>query len=242
MNAEINGAGIRFKEYFEVAEARTDALRDEVYRIRHEVYCEDLAFEPQRADRRETDEYDVYSLHVLMRSVQTGEFMGCARVIQTRMDDRDYPLPFEKACAGALDRTLVDPAQLPRHAIGEVSRLAVVGRYRRRKGEQHRHVPVSEGDFGTLQQPRFPYILIGLYLGAVEIARQHGIEQLFVLTEERLASHFRKLGVDVQTIGTPIEHRGVRIPSLISVSRVIEELKPVVLPMYRAIAADLERR
>ncbi len=40
--------GIAFSHYFEIVPALTDALKDHVYAIRHQVYCEDLAYEPQR--------------------------------------------------------------------------------------------------------------------------------------------------------------------------------------------------
>jgi len=32
--------GKAFKQYFEIVPALSDALRDHVYRIRHQVYCE----------------------------------------------------------------------------------------------------------------------------------------------------------------------------------------------------------
>src|SRR5690606_33823020 len=53
------GAG--FSKYFKIEAAATDAIRDEVYRVRHEVYCEELKFEPERPDRREIDAYDAHS-------------------------------------------------------------------------------------------------------------------------------------------------------------------------------------
>ena len=74
---EIFNLGKAFRQYFEIVPAYSDALKDEVFRIRHQVYCEELAFEPQRPDRRETDDYDAQSLHLLIRSMQTGEIIGC---------------------------------------------------------------------------------------------------------------------------------------------------------------------
>ena len=233
--------GNAFKQYFEIIPAFSDALKDEVYRVRHQVYCEDLEFEPPRPDGRELDEHDANSLHLLMRSIRTNEFVGCTRIVRTRPKDPQYRLPFEKTCAEILDRSIIDPAKLPRYNIAEVSRLAVVASYRRRKGEGNSPIGISREDFGTPKQLRFPFIPIGLYLATTELARLNGIDTVFVLTEERLASHFSKLGFNLQVIGGPIEHHGTRIPSMMSVSGTIKSMRDNLRPLYRTIAADIER-
>ncbi len=238
---DIANLGNAFKQYFEIVPAYSDMLKDEVYRIRHQVYCEDLNFESSKPDRRETDEHDSHSLHLLMRSVKTGEFIGCSRIVRPPVDDPGYQLPFEKKCASVLDRTIIDPAKLPRHTIAEVSRLAVVSAYRRRKGEASKPLGITKDDFGPFDLPRFPYISVGLYLGTTELARRHGMETLFVLTEERLASHFRKLGVKVEAIGRPIEHRGTRTPSMMSVRGIINDIRSIIRPLYHSIVADIEK-
>jgi N-acyl amino acid synthase of PEP-CTERM/exosortase system len=232
--------GNAFHQYFEIVPALTSELKKEVYRVRHQVYCEDLKFEPTRRDGLETDEHDANSLHLLMRSVRTGEFIGCTRLVRPRLDDPDYELPFEKTCAGVLDRSLVNLSKLPRHRIAEVSRLAVVSGYRRRKGEANSPISLADVDHDE-KSPRFPYIPIGLYLGTTELARLYGIETLFVLTESRLASHFGKLGVKLQVIGNPIEHHGARVPSMMNVHEIIRDIRNIIRPLYHAIAADLAK-
>ncbi len=122
--------------------------------VRHQVYCEDLEFESVRPDRREIDEHDPYSLHLLMRSVKTNEFVGCTRIVRPRPENPDYPLPFETTCAATLDRSIIDPAQLPRQRIAEVSRLAVISRYRRRKGEANSAIGISRRRFWHCQSNR----------------------------------------------------------------------------------------
>lgn len=233
--------GIAYKQYFEIVPALSDALKDEVFRVRHQVFCEELAFEPLRPDRRESDEYDAHAIHVLIRSVKSGAFIGCTRLIRASPSDPLYPLPFEKICKDVLDRTIVDPARLPRDTICEVSRLAVVSQFRTRRGEDKSAVPISDQDFGTVEQPRFPYIPIGLYLAATELARLNGIRTCFVLTEERLASHFRKIGFDPQVIGGAVEHRGQRIPSMMVPTVIINHLRGILRPLYDAIAEDIAK-
>lgn len=238
---ELFNLGHAYKQYFQVVPALTDALRDQVYRIRHAVYCEDLQFEQSRPDGREFDLYDAQSLHLLIRSVKSGEFVGCTRIICTAPADPAAPLPFEIACTETLDRTLVDPASLPRNSIAEVSRLAVIAKFRRRKRDDKANsFSITDSDFSErTEQPRFPYIPIALYLGTIELARLHRIKTLFVLTERRLATHFKRLGVNIQGIGGPIEHRGERVPSMLDIEEIITNMKAIARPLYRVIADEV---
>jgi N-acyl amino acid synthase of PEP-CTERM/exosortase system len=238
---EVLALSSNFKKYFEVVPAFSLLLKEEVYRIRHAVFCEELRFEPERPDRRESDEYDRHSMHLLIRNVHTGEFVGCTRMILRRPEDPQYPLPFEKICQASIDRTRVDPAKLPRDCIAEISRLAVISRFRNRSGEGKHAIALSDSDFATKPHPRFPYIPVGLYLGTVELARLHGITTLFMLTETRLSVHFQKLGAKLQSIGSPVEHRGQRVPSMMKTSDVITNMRALFRPLYRTIGAQVDQ-
>jgi len=229
-----------FEQYFEVVPATTPELTDAAHRVRHQVYCRELGWEPVRPDGRETDAYDPYSLHCLLRSVRTGEDVGCVRIIRAKPDEPAFLLPFERACANTLDRSIIDPQKLPRATIAEVSRLAVIGKYRRRQGEQQQRVAMSDADYGTFRQPRFPYVPVGLYLGMLEMARLHTIDTLFILTEPWLAAHFGRLGVKMRQIGGPIEHRGLRVPSVMHVSEITRRMSFFIRPLYRSIAAKVQ--
>ena len=233
--AARGGLAASFKTRFQVVPALNDTLKDEVYRLRHSVYCEDLHWEPLRPDGREIDAYDAQSIALIMKHIGTGEYIGCARLVRPSVEDPAALLPFESFCRESLDSAIFDFAAAPRDKVAEVSRLAIIAKYRRRQGEAPKPVPVSGSDFGTERVPRFPYILVGLYLGVVAIAKLRGIETLFVLTEPRLAGHFRRLGVEIRQIGKPVEHRGMRVPSVMSVSDIIIGLNPYVRPIYDEI-------
>jgi len=230
-----------FCSRFEVIPAVSDALVEQVYRVRHRVYCEELGFEAIRPNAQERDDYDDHSVHLLLREAGEGLPVGCARLVRPKLTNPSAPLPFEEFCAASLDRSIVDPARLPRSTIAEVSRLAVLSEFRRRQGEAAQPAPLSEGDFGTYQYPRFPYILVSLYLGLVAVASIHGIESLFMLTEPRLAAHFAKLGVTVRHIGSPIEHRGLRIPSMMNVSEIVSGLNEYCRPLYFELLDEVAR-
>lgn len=238
--SEILNLGAGFQKYFEVVPAHNEALRRSVYRIRHEVYCRELGFEPLRPDGLETDDYDRHSLHCLLRTADGAHDVGCVRIVLARPEDPAHPLPFERTCAASLDRSIVDPAKLDRSRIAEVSRLAVARQFRRRKGEDARPFALAEEDFGDAAKPRFPYIPLGLYLGMIALARRQGIETLFVLTEPRLAGHLSRLGVKIRQIGGPVDHRGVRIPSMMSVEGIIKGMNRLARPLYRVIEKEID--
>lgn len=232
--------GVGFKKYFEAVAATTPALREEVFRIRHEVYCRELGFEPLRDDGMETDDFDRHALHCLLRRTDGGPAVGCIRLILADPDNPAAPLPFETTCTASLNRDIVDPAALPRDTIAEVSRLAVLSRYRRRKGETGQPFAIADSDFSGPAQPRFPYIPVGLYLGMITLAQHHGIETLFVLTEPALVRSLSPLGVKVRQIGGAVQHRGTRVPSTMSVAGIVKGLNPLLRPLYDVIRHEIE--
>jgi N-acyl amino acid synthase of PEP-CTERM/exosortase system len=230
-----------FNRFFRMAPASSEAEKNDVFFIRHDVYARELGFEPVRPDQRESDAYDAHSLHCLMRTAEAvPRLVGCARVVLTNPQAPEALLPFEKACRDSLDRSVIDPSALPRGRIAEVSRLAVLSDFRRRRGEQQREVTIDVGDFGDSTQPRFPYIPVGLYMASVMLAAQQGVEHLFTLTEPRLAEHFSKLGVKIRPIGAPVEHRGMRVPSVIHVPEVEGSIRLMIRPLWKAVAAHMQ--
>lgn len=232
--------GKGFSSYFEVRPALDDAGRNQVYAIRHEVYCEELGYEAMREDRKESDEYDRHSVHCLLRtSDESHTLVGCTRLVLARPEDPDYPLPFEKACKANLDCHTVDSRTLPRDTIAEVSRLAVRPTYRRRRGEKHTDAILKDRDFGSGDSPRFPFIPVGLYLGTMALAECYGIQKVFVITEPRLAAHLCRLGFSIVEIGPPIEHRGTRVPSVMDVSASKESIRSLVRPMWEVIREQI---
>ena len=242
MNATENSLdlGIGFSRYFDLVPALDRDACESVFRIRHDVYCRDLGYEPVREDGLETDEYDRHSLHCLLRTAGPEKVpVGCARIVLARPEDPSYPLPFERTCAATLDRSIIDPARVPRERVTEVSRLAVLSQFRRRKGEEGRPVAIGDEDFGTILHSRFPFIPVGLYLGSIALALHHGIDHLFMLTEPRLALHFRKIGFVIDQIGGPVEHRGTRVPSLLRAEETVEGLRSNLRGMYEVINASI---
>lgn len=240
-SAQTLDLGLGFSQYFDLVPAVDQDSCQTVFRIRHDVYCRDLGYERVRVDGLETDDYDRHSLHCLLRTAGPEKVpVGCVRIVLAKPEDPASPLPFERTCAATLDRSIIDPAQVPRGRMTEVSRLAVVSRFRRRKGEENKPFSIGEQDFGSVLHARFPFIPVGLYLGSIALALHHGIDHLFMLTEPRLAMHFRRIGFVIDQIGGPVEHRGVRIPSLLRAVETVEGLRSNLRGMYDVIDSSIK--
>jgi N-acyl amino acid synthase of PEP-CTERM/exosortase system len=229
---------------FRVVPAFSDVLEDEVFRIRHQVFCEELTLFPRRPDRRETDEFDERAVQLLLKHTLSDEFIGCVRVVKGRSNDPSALLPFESVCRDRIDKTLLDLDKLPRNLVGEVSRLGVIGKFRRRKGEDKSPVPLgAEAGMGDVDpaanRRQFPHILVALYLGAYAIAQREGIEYLFTFTELRLFNHLIKLGLPIRVIGPSIEHKGLRVPAVLNVSSIASGLNPSIQAIYAPIVRDI---
>lgn len=147
-----------FLQYFEVVPALTEDLIKEAQKIRHEVYCKELGWEAEDKDGLEKDSYDSHSLHCLLKSVKTGKFIGCIRVILPSHAEQEPMLPFQKVCAIGLNTGHPDPVELANDTTAEVSRLAIIAEYRRRKNEQGCPVAINDSDYAFDERRKFPYI------------------------------------------------------------------------------------
>lgn len=245
MSAELvpGNLGDSFSKYFEVVPALDEAVKREAFFVRHEVYCKDLHFEAERETRQETDPYDAQSMHCVLRTRgENARPVGCVRLIRTNPEDPAAPLPFEKYCKDTLDRTIIDPAKLPRAAVAEVSRLAVISDFRRRKDEQDKPVSISDDDFRSNgPASRFPFIPVSLYLACVAISLRENLHHVFVLTEPRLAMHFARIGFDIRQVGGGIDHRGLRVPSYLRPDKIAQDMKPMMRPLYDVVKNSIDR-
>ena len=85
-------APIRFSvtwRSFHISIATTSAERDLAFRIRHDVFLDELLQRP-RADGLERDDFDDQCDHILVRHLATGEAVGTARLNCSTQNDRFY--------------------------------------------------------------------------------------------------------------------------------------------------------
>jgi N-acyl amino acid synthase of PEP-CTERM/exosortase system len=218
----------RFETYFSVVAANTADLLEKVYQLRHQVYCEELGYEQQRASQLEHDEYDKRSIHCLLfhRSSQT--YVGCVRLILADSQKPEVPFPFERACGESLEWDFDSSAATSRRKYGEISRLAIAANFRRRRGEASVANGGSDSFDARVEDERrlFPSVALGLYLAITAMGLNQGLEGVFAMMEPRLARQLRRFGIHFQQVGAEVQHRGIRAPFFISRDNLFNNLKP----------------
>lgn len=232
-----------FHEYFLPMLANTPEQRAQAFRIRYDVYCREFGFESpeEHPDGMETDAYDAQSIHCLLIHQPSSRAAGCVRLVLADPNDPNAPLPFEKHCAQSLDRGLSDGLLANRTAIGEISRLAVISQFRRRRHEDRS--PEGNPDaagYSLVEQRQFPFIAVGLYLSAASTGMLTGLEGVFAMMEPRLARHLSRYGIRFTQVGQVTDYHGPRAPFYITRDDLLHGLKPEISALLDVIKQDLE--
>ncbi len=257
-----------FYEFFRVIPVDNDALRDIAYRIRYQVYCEELGFEDSNRfpDGREIDSFDRHSEHCLLLHRQTNRYVGCVRLVLPDPDN-SRPLPFEIACGAGLDSSVIELAKRSRGSYAEISRLALCPDYRRRRtmwssngnaramNVHMREEPRDSSQSGaSFRRPHvnlrrehrpavsreFQLMGLGLYLAGAALALNTGLRSVFAMMEPRLARRLRHLGIHFRQVGDVVEYRGLRGPFQITRDGLFSELCPGLRSLLDILVADLQ--
>lgn len=218
--------GQHFHRYFDLIPATTADICDRVFQLRYQVYCEELGFEDASAfpDGREKDGVDPHALHCLLVHKPTGLSAGCFRLILC--PDAEYRLPFEIACGEHLDHSEWHPRELAYDQFGEISRLAVHQHFRRRNGEHHTPIGVTNGGLHDDAPRQYPLVATGLFLGSTALAIHLGLERVYVMMEPRLGRLLRSCGIVFKQVGEVINYHGQRGPFMITRDLIYQHLPP----------------
>jgi len=229
-----------FTQFLEPQVAITDDLRDEVFKIRHNVYCEELAFEAVKEEGIEQDEFDPQSIFSMIKHKPSNIYTSCVRLVKSTMADE--LLPIEKYCIDAIQDKELHPSNFKREEIAEISRLAVKADFRRRKTDQFKGSAIgaiSETTYSETELRCFPFIAIGLYMSAATMAINTGTKHVYVMMEPRLARSMKFVGIKFHQLGEAIDYHGLRAPYYINPSIFMSNLSPGFKSLYHAIEYDI---
>lgn len=198
---------------------------DQAAYVRHEVFCREKWWEKVQESGIEQDQYDAYAFPIVLFQKNTESPIACTRLIQA--DGWDIPV-----------EQYIGPIKTDREKSAEVSRLAVIGDFRRRKNEQEKVIPEERPD---PIQWRFPMVTVGVYLALIASANENNIEYLYFLVEPSLFKNLEKLGAKPVQIWFPVNHKWIRIPCMIQVSEMIENLPWWSKPIWNSVNEQLRK-
>lgn len=209
-----------FNGYFEMVPASTDTLKQEVYKLRYQVYCIETGFEkPENCPGGvEVDEHDPQSIHYLIKHRKSGLYVATTRLILPDVKNFDEKFPIESHC-------VIDNVEaikgIPRRELAEVSRFCVSKECKKRKKEYGTLTGISaETDMTFTEDERrtFPHITIALIACLIKISAEHHIKYWYAVMEPALLRFLSTLGIYFTHIGPLADYHGKRQPCVIKVS------------------------
>jgi N-acyl amino acid synthase of PEP-CTERM/exosortase system len=232
-----------FHEYFSIHIADTIDLKNEVFKLRYDVYCAELGYEKDCPIDCEKDNFDEYSIHVLIKHTPSGIYAGCVRLVTPPPQNPKALLPFEANCSQSFDPKKVAFLREGENIkVGEVSRLAVLSRFRLRgsdakspDGINSERMPIEICMEGMRY---FPFIAVALYFAATSIVRYHKIKYAVVMMEIRLARLLKLSGINFIQLGETIDYHGQRALFYIEPT-FIDDLKPELKELYNSVDQQL---
>lgn len=215
---------------FEIVRADTDSLKEQVFRLRYQVFCEEHNCDSidSYGDGILIDPHDDHSVHFLLRHKETGEVAGATSVVMPREDRDGHSFPVQQIC----DHPLLHMPQETRR-LCEISRLCMAPRFRRRP-EDGRFLPAYyPQDWGlkfnhgkvTYIRRRIPYAPLGLLRAAFETAlSSHLMDCVCVIESEQLRT-LQELGMSYRVLGPRLQGRVSFQPVIFNIKIALDTMR-----------------
>lgn len=216
-----------FDKHFEAVLADCEEGKRVHYKIRYQVYCIEAGYEDSRAfaGGEEKDEWDEHSVHFLVRSKHTGQWIAAMRLI---LPDDKGRHPVFQFCD--IDNSIAD--RTAGSTSGEISRLCIVDSFRRRlppgrtEAEPFHLASSAHSAHAQLRERcKEPLIVLGLFRAAAQYSREHGIPYWYFLTTSALARMLKRMHINMSKVGASCVHNGERHPFLIDLRDAIERAR-----------------
>ncbi len=216
-----------FNQYFEMVPAVSKELKDEVYKLRYQVYCIEIAgYKPDDyPDKREYDEYDRHSIHFLILHRGTGEYIATTRLILPDLASPDKLFPLEANCE--IDNITV-MKHINRANLAEASRFCISKAFKKRKNNPDglkSTVPDHYGNqafFSLEERKTFPYLSFGLIACLIKGCYENDVSHFYGTLEPAWFRFLSSAGIHFTKIGPLADYHGLRWPGIIKVSDLLD--------------------
>jgi len=199
---------------------------EQVFRLRHQVYCIEHTYEQasasgdgQQGDGQESDAWDCRARHLLLRHRDSGVALATARLILADKQDLCSAFPAEDHAGINASRFSDSMLFLPRSSTAEVSRFAI-SRAARQALRDSGAIPasISERDLSH-------WITLRLIHGLVTLSREHRVLHWYTMMEGGFIRLLRGLGMHFEPVSGAIEFHGRRFVALDSVDQLMGGMK-----------------
>jgi N-acyl amino acid synthase of PEP-CTERM/exosortase system len=226
-----------FNEYFEMVPAISKELKNEVYKLRYQVYCIENNFESpsQFPDKMEHDDYDQQSVHYLIRHRKSGEYAATTRLILPDANNPEKLFPLELHCE--IDNFAVMQS-INRDQLGEVSRFCVSKAFKKRKHERNTLAAISSDlqyDFTLNERRTFPHLTLALIACFIKASHKNDVHYLYATMEPSLIRFVSAFGINFIKIGPLGDYHGPRWPAVIKISDMLDGIAEKNLDIWNFI-------
>lgn len=230
-----------YQNYFYAVKANTPDLLEQAYHVRYQVYCEELKkLSPNSENEfQESDEWDHDAIHAVLGYKKDKKPIGNIRII-TLEGGTEKKLPIELYYKKEFDFKGSGITTLREGKTGEVSRMALISRFRRRPSDKNYSLNnnMRENDH---ENRRFStnYLPMCLTFAGLALLIEQKLDYGVALMEPRLAKLLVRFGINLKQIGQPIDHFGLRAPFLIFPENSYQNLTPEYQCLYDVIRSEL---
>ena len=226
-----------FNKYFEMVPALSDELKNEVYKLRYQVFCIDTKiFNSQHyPNGLEFDEFDQQSVHYLIRHRKSGDYAATARLILPDFNNPEKLFPLELYCE--IDEVaMMQPIQ--RKNMGEISRFCVSKSFKNRKNETHTLEGIGSDwqDYFTTDERRtFPHISLALMACIIKASYENDIYYAYGAMEPSFFRFLSALGINLIKIGPSVDYHGERWPALVKATYLLDSITEKNLDIWNLL-------
>ncbi len=228
-----------FDKYFEMVQAISDDLKNEVYKLRYQVYCIENEFlNPEHyPDDLEFDDFDQHSIHYLIRHRRSGDYAATVRLILPDANNPEKLFPLEQLCE--IDNDAVMQPIDKRH-LGEVSRFCVSKAFKKRKNEVNTSATIGsdrQNYFSLNERRTFPHLSLALVACCIKASYENDIHYICLITETPWMRFVSALGINLIKIG-PLavgNYQGKRCPAMIKITDMLDSVAEKNLDIWNLL-------
>lgn len=234
-----------FNDDFIFSIAITENEKTRIYKLRHEVYCQEIGYHPlvESENKTESDIHDSHSIHCLIEHRQSGLAAGCLRLVlpAPNAKEKHNRLPLQEFGEHTLPHKTLHPAKLPYDSICEISRFAIARTFRH-KAINHETLDLHNINycFSDAEKKTFPLIVIALFLATYSLVGLMKKRHVFAMMEPRLPRLLSMSGFKFTKVGETIEMHGKRNAFYIDHTKAETEMHQDLMPFYLHIRETLK--